>query len=245
MHEAVASALMFIILMGMTLTAYVYAMPNIIVFIRLREIDSSIAYMKRISQSTMSLMSGDAASSLLDMSAAYGIFSVVPSGRVMVLVGNTTLYGAPNVPHYVFQYHTSIGGFPNTHVLDRGIVERAFYSTPSEASLVYHYTNSTTFIVADQKVALTTETIGSSTSVVHILILSINSSSLIAVQQGPLTLSVNNAMNVQLIGVSGPVKVTVECGLGSDGAPLINLTQINTPTVDVFLTVLNVTVVQT
>ncbi len=238
LEEIVAITLVFIILMSLTVVAFAYALPTIVIRARLAEVTTAIATMERTSQNMVSLLDGDSSSSILQFSFAYGVVSVTQNGYETVTADNTTLY---NAPHEVFSYEGPVNGFPSVHVLDMGATERAYYDSPEAAGLVYHYSKSgATFVVSEEKVSVATIP-GISGTVVHILVLELQTSSPLATKTGAFGLTINRT-STTAYQYSGRVAFTITSGEDYRGDPLTSTFTISGQNVIAYLTIFDLEV---
>jgi len=233
MEEIVAITLVFIILMSLTVAAFAYALPTIVIRARLAEVTTAIALMERTSQNLVSLLEGDSSSSILQFSFAYGVVSLAEDGYESIMADSTTLYSEP---HEVFSYEVPVSGFPSAHVLDMGATERAYYASLEAAALVYHYSKSgDTYVVSDEKVSVG-EFQGTSGTVVHILLLELQASSPLATKTGAFGLTINGVMTTTY-QYSGLVTLTITSGRDYQGDSLTNTFTVSGQTVTVYLTI--------
>jgi len=233
MEEIVAITLVFIILMSLTVAAFAYALPTIVIRARLAEVTTAIALMERTSQNLVSLLEGDSSSSILQFSFAYGVVSVAEDGYATIMSDNTTLYSEP---HEVFSYEGPVSGFPSAHVLDMGATERAYYGSSEAAALVYHYSKGgDTYVVSDEKVSVG-EFEGTSGAVVHILLLELQASSPLATKTGAFGLTINGVLTTAY-QYSGQVTFTITSGRDYQGDSLTNTFTVSGQTVTVYLTI--------
>jgi len=233
MEEIVAITLVFIILMSLTVAAFAYALPTIVIRARLAEVTTAIALMERTSQNLVSLLEGDSSSSILQFSFAYGVVSLAEDGYESIMADSTTLYSEP---HEVFSYEVPVSGFPSAHVLDMGATERAYYASLEAAALVYHYSKSgDTYVVSDEKVSVG-EFEGTSGAVVHILLLELQASSPLATKTGAFGLTINGVLTTAY-QYSGLVTLTITSGRDYQGDSLTNTFTVSGQTVTVYLTI--------